>query len=140
MSKETRQRLLAALFSKALKAGICAETLRDDIAPAVIKKRVSEATAQELCRLIDHVTGIMNPSLSSKDGRFRHDSSRAGLIEEIKDAARERWGAEFEKSLNAFINANWPAKTHYRFLGVSALKALKKRIAELNRQDGVKYG
>lgn len=134
MSKETRQRLLAALFSKALKAGIESETLRNDIAPAVIKKRLSGATAQELCRMIDHVTGIMHPSIPSKDGRFKYDSSRAGLIDELKDTAKERWGADFEKSLNAFVNANWPAKTHYRFLNVAALKALKERIKELNRQ------
>lgn len=120
-----RAKILSALFSKAAKMGIDAEALREEIAPSVIKKRLSEASAQEIVRLIDHVTGLdtRDRSYSSRDG-FKYDSSRAGLIEELKDAGRARWGAEFEGPLNAFVNSHLKVKTNYRWLKVAALKAL----------------
>ena len=66
----------------------------------------------------------------------RYESSKAGLLLELEDAARERWGDGFAKSLNAFVNANRPTQTHYKFLSVTSLKALKERIKEMNRKDG----
>lgn len=128
--------------------GIDAEALRGEIAQSVIKKRLSEATAQEIARVLDHITGLHNPPHSplGKGGSFknakggRYDSSRAGLIEELEDAARARWGAEFEGPLNAFVNSHLKIKTNYRWLRVSALKALKTRIVEMSRHDGMDKG
>lgn len=129
--KDPRQKLLAALFARAREMGIESEELRDELAPTVIKKRLSEASSRDIFKLLEHVTGVY-----TKTGYMKYASSKAGLLDELKDVARERWGEGFERSLNAFVNANRPAKTHYRFLGVAALKALKERIRELNRRDG----
>ena len=54
-------KLLAALFAEAKKLGIDQEVLRNEIAPAVIKKRLSMASGQEIVRVIEHVTGRSNP-------------------------------------------------------------------------------
>lgn len=121
-----RQKLLAALFSKAHEYGIDAEALRNEVAPAIIKKRLSAATPGEIVRLIEHVAG-----LSGK--RRLYESSREGLIEELEDAAKARWGEDFQKALNAFINSHYKrAVRHYRFLNVASLKKFRDRIKELN--------
>ncbi len=133
--KEPRQKLLAALFLKAREMGIESEYLRDELAPKVIGRRLSVASSQDIFKLLEHITGIYGRS-----GYKNFESSKAGLIEELKSAARARWSEGFEKPLNAFINANRPAKTHYRFLNVAALKAVKERIKELNRQDAHDLG
>ena len=140
-------KLLAALFAEAKKLGIDQEVLRNEIAPAVIKKRLSMASGQEIVRVIEHVTGRSNPPrppfakggmsktppLEKGDrGGFRYESSKAGLLQELEDIARERWGESFAKSLNAFVNANKETQTHYKFLSVTSLKAIKERIKELN--------
>lgn len=132
MSKETRQGLLAALFSEAIKAGINSETLRNEVAPAVIGKRLSEAGPRDLMKMLDHVTRITDP----KSQRWR--SSHAGLVEEIKNLARARWGTEYEKPLRAFINSHGykGTATDPSFMDIANLKAFKKRLIELNRQDG----
>ena len=51
------KKLLAALFAEAKKLGIEQDVLRNEIAPAVIKKRLSMASGQEILRVIEHVTG-----------------------------------------------------------------------------------
>lgn len=180
-NNDTRKRLLAAFFSKASKIGLDLSEegdLRSVIVPSLCKgKRLSEATAQEIVRVIEHVTKLYNipspfplpcrervktsspltgedggegenivGSAIKKDGSLkkssslhpdykRYESSRAGLIEELKDAARARWGADFEKPLNEFVSHNRPCRTHYRFLDVTALKAIKERIKELNAKE-----
>lgn len=138
--KDPRSRLLSALFSKSLKAGIAAEKLRNDIAPDVLGKRISEASAQELFKLIEHITGLYpaigeRPIGSIKDNRFKYFSSRTGLIEELEDSARARWGADWERSLNSFINSNRKAPTHWKFLRVADAKAVKERLKEMNERD-----
>jgi len=132
-----RAKILSALFSKAAKMGIDADVLRDDIAPQVIKKRLSEASGAEIARVLDHVTGFDNPPQSPfSKGGFNYDSSRDGLLEEMKDAARARWGEHFEGPLNAFINSHRRrAVTHYRFLRIAELKEFKNRLKNLNRTD-----
>ncbi|TAN60752.1 hypothetical protein EPN18_08010 [bacterium] len=158
-SVNVRSRLLSALFAKAQNRGVDADALRDDIAPAVLGKRLSEANAREIVKLLDHVMALYQtaptlPSVPSHQGRGslvpspfptaqgerekqgefkRYPSSRAGLVAELEDVARIRWGADYEKSLNAFVNSNSiKAVTHYRFLNVAALKAVKERIKELS--------
>lgn len=148
--KDIRQKLMGALFCEAQKKGINAETLRNDIAPSIIGKRLSKASAQEIIKLIEHVTGRANPPrppfvkggmsktppLEKGDkGGFRYESSKSGLIQELEDVARARWGDGFAKSLNAFLNANRETQTHYKFLSVTSLKAIKERLREMNRSD-----
>ncbi|MBI5561300.1 MAG: hypothetical protein HY894_00365 [Deltaproteobacteria bacterium] len=154
--EKARKNLLAALFVKAGNHGIEADELREDIAPTVIGKRLSEASAREIVRVIEHVAKLyQTPSPSSplmgeagtplpreahcngeREGEFkRYPSSRPGLIEELKDVARARWGADFEKPLNEFVNHNRPVKTHYKFLDVTTLKGIKERIKELNATE-----
>ncbi|TAN59641.1 hypothetical protein EPN18_10080 [bacterium] len=123
---------------KAQNRGIDADTLRDDIAPAVLGKRLSEANAREIVKLLGHVTALYKApaSFGELTAPKRYGSSRAGLVAELEDVARARWGVDYEKSLNAFVNSkSIKAVTHYRFLDVAALKGLKERIKELNRYD-----
>lgn len=143
------KKLLAALFAEAKKLGIEQDTLRNEIAPAVIKKRLSMASGQEILRVIEHITGrgesCIRPSRQGNQPRQgdhkdaplqKYPSSKAGLLQELEDVARERWGDDFSKSLNAFVNANREIQTHYKMMSVAGLKALKERIKEMNRKDG----
>ncbi|MBE7415101.1 MAG: hypothetical protein HS130_07705 [Deltaproteobacteria bacterium] len=125
--------MLRALFAKARQYGIEADELREKIAPSVIGKRLSEASSKELFKVLDHVTKIYMQS-----GYQKFESSKTGLLLEIEAAARSRWGEDFTKSLNAFINSHSfkGTKRHYKFLQVTELKAFKDRIKELNRSDG----
>ena len=137
----TDNRLLAALFAEAKKLGIEQEILRNEIAPAVIKKRLSMASAQEILRVIQHVTGRGDSCNRPVKGRTqgsplqKYPSSKEGLLQELEDAARARWGDGFAKPLNAFVNANREIQTHYKMMGIAGLKALKERIKEMNRKD-----
>ncbi|OGC00125.1 hypothetical protein A2V82_16435 [candidate division KSB1 bacterium RBG_16_48_16] len=154
--KGKKEKLLAALFAEAKKVGVDQETLRNEVAPAVIKKRLSMASAQEVLRVIEHVTGksqpprpsgtppylrrgakskLSSPPILGGVGVVRYESSKSGLLQELEDVARERWGEGFAKSLNAFINANREIQTHYKMMGVTGLKALKERIKEMNRKE-----
>lgn len=127
---EPRQKLLMSLFAKSRQLGIEPDELRETIAPEVIKKRLSEASAKELFLVLDHVT-----KLYMESGYQEFESSKAGLILELESIARERWGEDFTKSLNAFINSHSHKGTrkHYKFLPVADLKAFKDRLKELNR-------
>lgn len=132
-SKAPKQRLLAALFTKGAKLGLDADTIRNQITPEVIKKRLSEAEPREIVRVIEHMTGLY------KSRPKKYESSKAGLIEELEDAAKSRWGAAFEQSLNAFINSHAykGTKTHYKFMSVTDLKAFKDRLVQLNRVEQI---
>lgn len=57
VKKDNRNECLAALFVKASTRGIDQAELRNEIAPAVIKKRLSQATAREIQRVIKHIEG-----------------------------------------------------------------------------------
>ena len=131
---EPRQRLLASLFAKAREFGIESTELRENIAPAVINKRLSESSSGEILKVLEHVMKIYRLS-----GFQKFESSKAGLLLELEAAARARWGDEFKKSLIAFINSHAlkGTYTHYRFMAVTDLKAFKDRIKELNRQEGI---
>ncbi len=128
VSKKTRSRLLRALFLKARKEGIGSDELRDHIAPRIIGKRLSEATPKELMKVIETISGHRAQ---------KYAASRAGLIDELTDAARERWGAEFEGPLNTFVNSHRSTVTHYKFLPTKTLKVFKARLKELNIKDPV---
>ena len=139
-----KEKLLAALFAEAKKVGVEQETLRNEVAPAVITKRLSKASAQEVLRVIEHVTGSGQGSgVRGQQNRApitghrpqKYESSKAGLLQELEDVARERWGEGFAKSLNAFVNANREIQTHYKMMGVAGVKALKERIKALNLKD-----
>lgn len=131
---EPRQKLLAALFSKARELGIEGDDLRKNIAPEVIKKRLSKASSQEIFKVLDHIMGLY-----TKTGYIEFESSKAGLIAELCAAARERWGDDYEKPLKAFINSHGfkGTLTHVKFMNVTDLKAFKDRIKELNRTEGI---
>ena len=132
IKKDSRKNLLAALFVKAKNRGIEPDELREDIAPIVINKRISEASVKELVSLIEHITKYKNPSNTER----KYPSSRDGLIQELEDAARARWSDGWTQSLNAFVNSHSDkAVTHYKFLSVAALKAIKGRIVELNKES-----
>ena len=136
VKKDTRAGLLKAIFAKAKRAGIDEELLRERIAPEVIGMRLSAATTQELHKVVVHLASLEGESKP----KGRYASSKAGLVAELEDVARARWGDGFEAPLNTFINHNRKAKTHLRFLDVAALKGIKERIKELNRKDGIDNG
>ncbi len=65
-AKDGRHRILQALFAEAKSRGIGMDMLRDEIAPESLGKRLSQAGAQEIARLLDHIKGntkseIRNP-------------------------------------------------------------------------------
>lgn len=133
----TRIRLLSAIFAEAKKKGIDPEFLRDEVAPNICGVRLSQARPKDLMKLIEHLTGPSPlPSRAGGEGFKRYPSSRAGLLDELCDAARARWGEDWEQSLNAFLNSNRRIPTHCRFLRVADLKAIKERVKELNGKEG----
>lgn len=136
--REKRNRLLAALFVKADKTGIEQEFLRDTIALNIIGKRLSKASSKEIFKVLEHLVKL-NPPQSpfskggSEAGGFkRYEPSSKGLMEELTDVAKARWGEDFQKPLNAFINSHRKTPTHYKFLNVTSLKAFKERLKQLN--------
>jgi len=62
----------------------------------------------------------------------RYKSSRAGLIEEIEDIARERFGEGWEVPLNALCRKFGVEK--YRWLDISHGKVIKARLKEMQEQ------
>lgn len=131
--REPRQKLLAALFAKAREIGVENEELREEIAPKLLKKRLSEASSQEIFRVMEHITGFY----MGGSGYQKFESSKAGLLKELEDAAKARWGDDFKQSLLAFINSHGfkGTLTHYRFMKITELKAFKDRLKELNKTD-----
>ena len=146
--------MLQALFAEAKKLGISQETLREDVAPGVINKRLSAATSQEVARVLVYIHnrhGIPdgeNPKseivrLSAHDEvrspiqsgtKFkRYESSRAGLLEEIRDLAIARFGEDFVRPLNALCERF--GVEGYRSMRVSQAKAVKATLIRLQRED-----
>lgn len=126
--KSPRAILLGKLFSTAKEKGISQEMVRETIAQEVNGKRLSQSSANEIGKVIDHITGQTRPR--------QYGAGIAGLRHEVKDLAMSRWGATWEDSLNAFCREF--GVDHYRFLDLRHGKAVKKRLRELNRdrQDG----
>lgn len=131
--------LLKALFAEAKKFGIDQETLREDIAPGVIGKRLSKAKVWEVAQVLDHIKALhgvpSTPLPPASGGQWkRYESSRVGLLEEIKDIALARFGQDYIVPLNSLC-ARFGESDGYRKMRVSALKELKRRLKELNRDD-----
>jgi gentisate 1,2-dioxygenase len=134
MKKNTKQKLLAALFAEAAKLGIDSETLREDIAPDLIEKRLSKATPQEVFRVIEYITGKGNPKSRMRNQKFKYESSREGLLQEIKDLAVERFGEDYIVPLNNLCS-RFGESDGYRKMKIAGLKELKRRLIELQRED-----
>lgn len=125
-AEATRRRLLSAIFAEAKKRGIDAGFLREEIAPNICGMRLSQARPKELMRLIEHLTGKKANA---------YPSSRAGLMAELQDAAKARWGEGYEKPLNGFVNSHRRAPTHFRFLSIADLKAIKERLKGMSANN-----
>lgn len=132
--KNGKHRLLKALFAEANKLGIDQETLREDIVPGVIGKRLSKASPQEVARVLDYLKGKDTRSDTQNSKWRRYESSRAGLIQEIIDIAKERFGEDYARPLNAFC-AKFGEADGFRKMRVSQMKAVKQRLKELNRKS-----
>lgn len=128
--QDRRRRLLAALFAEAPKKGIGEEDLRDVIAPGLIRKRLSEASASEVYKVLEHVTGKRRPK------KARYESSIEGLRKEVTDLARERFGEDYERPLNAFCRKFGVG--HYRWLNVGHAKAIRERLKQLQAEGPYK--
>lgn len=148
--QNTKSKILKALFAEAKKLGIDQETLRDDIAPGVINKRLSSASPQEIAKVLVYIHNRHGapdapPPAPSKGGELspaggglgggkkRYESSRAGLLEEIKDLAIARFGQDFIRPLNALCDRF--KVEGYRSLRVNQAKAVKQTLIRLQRDD-----
>lgn len=135
--------ILKALFSEAKRLGIDQETLRDDIAHAVIHKRLSKATPQEIAKVLVYIHklhGIVENPIPDWIGDEirnpkwkRYESSRDGLLQEIKDLAIARFGQDFIRPLNALCERF--RVEGYRSLRVNQAKAVKQTLLRLQRED-----
>lgn len=137
MKKTTKQKLLGALFAEAKKVGLDAETLREYIAPEILDgKRLSEATPQEVSRVLENISrsnGLNGSNSVNGLEKKRYESSRSGLIEEIVDLARARYGNDFIVPLNNLC-ARFGESDGYRKMRIAGLKELKLRLIELNKE------
>ena len=133
-----KHKLLCALFAEASKRGITSEILRDDIAPAIIGKRLSTASVSEVARIVDHIIGRSSGSNGSNRlnglNHKRYESSKQGLIDEIKDLAKARFGEDYAAPLNAFC-ARFGELDGFRKMRVSQMKIVKQRLKELQKSD-----
>ena len=143
-----KYKILKALFSEAKRLGIDQETLREDVAPGVINKRLSAATPQEVARVLVYIHnrhGIPeptpnpsqegnNPKSEIQNPKLRYESSRAGLLEEIRDLAIARFGEDYALPLNAFC-ARFGETDGFRRMRVSQMKRVKQRLKELQQED-----
>ena len=136
----TKSKILKALFAEAKKLGIDQETLRDTIAPAVVNKRLSQASPQEVARVLVHIHnkhGIPETGNSKHETQNsklkRYESSRRGLLDEVADLARQRFGADFVRPLNALCERF--GVEGYRSMRVSQAKAVKAALIRLQRED-----
>lgn len=139
--QNSKHKLLKALFAEAKKLGIGQETLREDITPGVINKRLSAASPQEIAKVLIHIhnrhgipeTGNTKfETLNSKQKQY--ESSRAGLLEEIRDLAIVRFGEDYALPLNAFC-ARFGETDGFRRMRINQMKRVKQRLKELQRED-----
>lgn len=118
---DKRNHLLAALFAETKKKGIDADFLRDVIAKNIMAKRLSEATPQDIVKVLEHVTG-----------RTRYESSLKGLKQEICDMAQKRFGLGWEPPLNALCRRLGVVK--WQWLDLRHAKAMKETLIRLNEE------
>lgn len=128
--QDRRRRLLARLFVEAADKGIDEGDLRDVVAPGLIQKRLSEASPKEIYQVLEHIAG------KRKATKPRYESSLDGLRREVADLARERFGEEFERPLNAFCRKFGIG--HYRWLNVACAKVVRERLKELQAEGPYK--
>ena len=132
-TKGGRYKVLKAIFSEAARLGIPQESLREDIPQSLIGRRLSQATAGELIRVLEHVKG--NSKSEARNPKWqRYESSRDGLLKEVVDLARARFGEDFIVPLNNLC-ARFGESDGYRKMRIAALKELKRRLKELQRDD-----
>ena len=132
-----KHEILKAIFAEAKSQGIPQETVREDIAPGVIGKRLSQARPQEAARVLEHIRGLNpnGPPLTPQEGKLRqYPSSRDGLMAEVRDLAIARFGQDYIVPFNNLC-ARFGESDGYRKLRVSTLKKIKQRLKELNRDD-----
>ncbi len=103
--QNTKYKILKALFTEAAKLGIDQETLRETIAPAVINKRLSMAAPQEVARVLVHIHnkhGIPETTdYTDYTEKKRYEPSRKGLLLEVADLAKQRFGEDYVRPHNA---------------------------------------
>ena len=141
-TQNSKHKLLNALFAEAKKLGISQETLREDVALGVINKRLSAATPQEVARVLVYIHnrhGIPDCRdtvlrVPTGGNGMRYESSRAGLLEEIRDLAIARFGEDYALPLNAFC-ARFGETDGFRRMRVGQMIRVKQRLKELQRED-----
>jgi len=132
-----KSKILKALFSEAKKLGIDQETLREDVAPGVIGKRLSAASSAEVARVLVYIHnrhGVLgNPKSEIRNPKLQYESSRRGLLQEIADLAKQRFGEDYVRPLNALCERF--KVEGYRSMRVSQAKAVKATLIRLQRED-----
>ena len=136
-----KYKILKALFAEAKKLGISQETLREDIAPGVINKRLRECSPQEVARVLVYIHNRHGvPDCRDTEHRvptggngIRYESSRRGLLQEVSDLAKQRFGEDFVRPLNALCERF--KVEGYRSMRVSQAKAVKATLIRLQRED-----
>ncbi len=136
--RNPKSKILKALFAEAKKLGISQETLREDIAPGLIGKRLSNASSQEVARVLVYIHnrhGIPDADIVGTRSAVspRYESSRRGLLQEVADLARQRFGDDFVRPLNALCERF--KVEGYRSMRVTQAKAVKATLIRLQRED-----
>ena len=135
-----KSKILKALFAEAKKLGIDQEILREDIAPGLIGKRLSRASSQEVAKVLVYIHnrhGVPdgeNPKSEIRNPKWmQYESSRRGLLQEIADLAKQRFGEDFVRPLNALCERF--KVEGYRSMRVSQAKAVKAALIRLQKED-----
>lgn len=74
------------------------------------------------------IRGAENPK------SVRYESSRSGLLQEIADLAKQRFGDDYASPLNAFC-ARFGETDGFRRMRISQMKRVKQRLQELQKED-----
>ncbi len=132
-TKADKFQVLKAIFAEAKKYGIPQETIRNDIAPVIIGKRLSKANTWELGKVLDHIK-VLHGNAPAKPPKKEYESTHAGLLEEVRDLAIERYGHEYAEKLNNFAE-RFLEPDGFRKMKIAKLKEFKRRLKELNEND-----
>ncbi len=128
-----RAGLIAACFAEAARRGIDAEALREEVAPGIIRTRLSRANEVQLARLLKHLKGADWRAAPRK----REPPSMEGLRREIEDLARQRFGNErWDEKVNRLAERMFErvGVDHWRWLDMWHTKELKKALVRLERR------
>ncbi|MFQ5901494.1 MAG: hypothetical protein ACE5IH_08060, partial [Thermodesulfobacteriota bacterium] len=118
--KEKIACLRRAIFGEIKKQGIDSDDFRDITVPEIIGKRLSRASVRDMGKILTYLKG-------------GYESSRKGIIDEIIDLAKARFGDGFERPLNNLCKRF--GISHYKWLDVRHGKALKKRLKEIIKSE-----